>query len=170
VGPSAYIRSKRWARLRLAMTLLDMIDLLSRRCSASSRLVWIQAYRIDSQCCVTVAHNMCVLSQKRTGIGCRLNIEPPKDIGIVTVGFFLLIRGLAGDLLSLRRCAFPWSPREEIPPITAHPHPNGQSSTQERGVSARLRRSPLHKSTGMRGSPPAPPGNQLTSDTIRSGG
>jgi len=40
-------RDKRWARLRLAMTLLDMIvdmiDLLPRRCSASSRLVWIQA-------------------------------------------------------------------------------------------------------------------------------
>jgi hypothetical protein len=36
-------------------------------------------------------------------------------MGIVTVGFFLLIRGLAGDFLSLRRCAFPWSPREEIP-------------------------------------------------------
>jgi hypothetical protein len=89
-------------------------------------------------------------------------------MGIVTVGFFL-IRGLAGDFLSLRRCAFPWSPREEIPPIAAHPHPKGQSSAQEGGVSARLRRSPLHKNTGMRGSPPVPPGNQLTSDNDQIG-
>lgn len=55
----------------LAMTLLDMIvymiDLLPRRCSAWSRLVWIQAYRIDSQCRVTVALDMWVLSQKHTG-------------------------------------------------------------------------------------------------------
>lgn len=90
-------------------------------------------------------------------------------MGIVTVGFFLLIRGLAGDFLSLRRCAFPWSPREEIPPIAAHPHPKAQSSAQEGGVSQALRRSPLHKSTGMRGSPRAPPGNQLTSDNDQIG-
>ncbi|MGH9195615.1 MAG: hypothetical protein ACRD1T_07740 [Acidimicrobiia bacterium] len=41
--------------------------------------------------------------------------------------------------------------------IAAHPHPKGPSSAQEGGISARLRRSPLHKSTGMKGSPRIPP-------------
>jgi len=87
------------------------------------------------------------------------------------VGPSLLIRGLAGDFLSLRRCAFPWSPREEIPPIAAHPHPEGQSSAQEEGVSARLRHSPLHKSNGMRGFPEGPAEESVDKrQAIRSGG